>query len=175
MKMKTSTFWWLTAVTILPVLICLCANIISPPPPGRSIARYRTEGRIKAIQEGLEAYHAEHGDYPLCDNPTIGGEILYEELFGDHDGDGVTDAGKTCFMPDLDPARSKRPWAMPVESSFTIVDIWEEPIYYANYPEGSQFAPKGGGKYNSPGYDLWSLGNDPDPADGNQSKWIKNW
>jgi hypothetical protein len=52
------------------------------------------------------------------------------------------------------------------------VDSWGTQIFYASGKKaGGDYAAK----HNTTTYDLWSLGNDDDPADENQSMWIKNW
>lgn len=180
----------LFVMVILIGLAALMAGAIGPAK--KRIARSRTEGLIEMLKTGLEQYHATYGVYPLNPNYEEGGKILYRSLFGDYDDDGKPDwldnskgdAGDLkTFVNQLQPpeldengeAIGVNVFVAKVDDSYQVVDAWGEPIYYVNYkPNTNADAPNGGGKHN-PKYDLWSLGNDPDPSDENRSMWIKNW
>jgi type II secretory pathway pseudopilin PulG len=180
----------LFVMVILVGLAALMAGAIGPAK--KRIARSRTEGLIKMLETGLEQYHATYGIYPINPDPEEGAKILYHSLFGDYDCNGKPDwledtSGKSndvkTFVNQLQPPEldaSGNPvgnniFVQKNGDHYEVVDAWGEPVYYVNYkPKTNQDAPLGGGKHNAK-YDLWSIGNDPDPSDDNTTMWIKNW
>lgn len=181
----------LFVMVIIIGLAALVAGAIGPAK--KRIARSRTEGLVRMLETGLEQYHTAYGVYPLNANPEEGGRVLYRALFGDYDDDGKPDwlddtSGKNAdvktFVNQLQPPKLDTQ-GQPVgtnifvqkssSGSYEVIDAWGEPIFYANFKaKADPEIPNGGGKHN-PKYDLWSLGNDPDPSDDNMTMWIKNW
>lgn len=186
-------FTLLELLFVMAIIIGLAALMAGAIGPAKKrIARSRTEGLIEMLKTGLEQYHATYGVYPLNATPEDGGRVLYRSLFGDYDDDGKPDwlddqTGKSgdvkTFVNQLQPPEldekgepvGNNVFVSKAKGYYEVVDSWGEPIYYANFkPRTDSDAPNGGGKHN-PKYDLWSLGNDPDPADDNVTMWIKNW
>lgn len=192
-SLRSQRGWTLTELLfVMLIIVSLAALIAAAAGPVKTrVARYQTQARLDAIHTALAQYQSEHGGYPISEDPAKGGEVLYQALFGDFNGNGLpdnspsdeNDADVKTFMPSLqppavDPATGDpigNAYVIPINGTYSVVDIWNTPFYYANYRVGKiTDAPNGGGKFN-PTYDLWSLGNDPDPTDDNNSMWIKNW
>lgn len=178
---------------VIAIIVGLAAFMAGALGPAKKrIARSRTQGLMEMLKSGLEQYHATYGVYPLNDDLEEGGKVLYRSLYGDYNDDGDPDwLGDTSgdagdlktFVNDLQPPEmnqqgepiGNKVYVSRARGFYEVVDAWGEPIYYINYKPGEHSdAPEGGGKHNS-NYDLWSLGNDPDPSDDNNSMWIKNW
>ena len=192
-RLRPQRGWSLVELLFVMLIIVSLAGMIAAAagPVKNRIARYRADGRLKALQTALAGYEAEYGGYPICENPEEGGSILYKTLYGDFNGNGkpdslsddLDDPEVKTFMeklrpPELDEAGNPIgiSYVIPADGSYVVVDNWGVPFHYANFrPKQDPDAPNGGGKYNDGAYDLWSTGNDPDPNDDNRSMWIKNW
>lgn len=192
-SLRRKGFTLLELLFVMAIIVGLAAFMANAVGPAKKrIARSNTEGLIKMLETGLEQYHATYGSYPINPDPDKGSQILYHALFGDYDCNGKADwledtSGKSddvkTFVKDLQPPRVNsngeseggKGYVKKIDDHWQVVDAWGEPIYYVNYkPKTNSEVPNGGGKHNAK-YDLWSLGNDPDPSDENISMWIKNW
>lgn len=185
--------WTLVELLFVMLLIVALAGLIAAAagPVKNRVARYRTENRMEALQTALADYRVDNGNYPYCEVLEDGGPLLYKTLFGDFNLNGQPDSAVTdlndhkrkCYMPKLRPPKlddtgtpTETALVMPFGEGWAVVDIWNEPFYYMNWRANqNQKIPDGGGEYSKGSYDLWSLGNDPDPGDDNRSMWIKNW
>lgn len=140
--------------------------------------------RLAAMQTALEAFKADYGSYPICEDLGEGGLVLYKTLYGDfnlngipdHSAEDLNDPEIKTYMPKLKPPSldgdgvpTESSLVMPIAGGWAVVDAWNEPFYYICPRDGS------GGRFSKGSYDLWSLGNDPDPTDDDRSMWIKNW
>ncbi|MEM7013906.1 MAG: type II secretion system protein, partial [Verrucomicrobiota bacterium] len=77
---------------VMLIIVSLAGMIAAAAGPVKSrIARYRAEGRLKALQTALDGYKAEYGSYPICEDPQDGSRILYTALYGDYNGNGMPD------------------------------------------------------------------------------------
>lgn len=166
---------------VMAIMIGLAAIMAaSIGPVQANMSRQRTRGLMKMLGTGLQQFHAEYGSYPTCNNLNEGANILYRTLFGDYNEDGKPDWSATggkddsvkTFVGDLNPGTvdtttgsTQNAFVRLVQGKYILVDSWGTPLYYVS---GKQ------AKHNAT-YDLWSLGNDPDPSDANDSMWIKNW
>ena len=179
MKNLTKVIMTICAVGALILLIFAAAAPVHFTP-----AEYQTRGQIRAIQSALEEYQSEYGGYPICEDPEEGAKVIYQALYADYDGDGVPDLEEKVFMEKLQPPKLDedgnpvgQSWVAPAPGGgWQVVDRNGNPIYYL-YARPSSFSSgfSGGGKYNLRLFDIWSIGDDPDPNDDNRSMWIKNW
>ena len=131
-------------------------------------ARSRAEAEIAAMSAALENYQADNGIYPgssLDPSSTStalyqsASAILYQNLTGDHDGDGQPDSTVPSYL-------QFKPSQLGASSSGQFI---KDPLGHSyGY---STLGPAAGG--HNPTFDLWSV------ADGamgtTQTKWIKNW
>jgi len=167
---------------VMAIMIGLAAIMAaSIGPVQANISRQRTKGLMKMLGTGLAQFQAEYGSYPKSDTVEMGANVLYKTMFGDYNEDGKPDWSMSNAEPDdsvktfvadlnpgaVDPATggTRSPFVRKSGATFILVDSWGTQLYYVAGPLS---------KHNET-YDLWSLGNDPDPADENDSMWIKNW
>ena len=62
-RFQRAAMGWIMALMVLPVIACfLVESVICPP--GRCTAAERGYGRATPVIRALEAYHADHGEYP---------------------------------------------------------------------------------------------------------------
>jgi type II secretory pathway pseudopilin PulG len=167
---------------VMAIMIGLAAVMAaSIGPVQANVSRQRTRGLMKMLGTGLEQFKSEYGSYPKCDDFEVGANILYRTLFGDYNEDGVPDWSRESanpdesvktFVADLNPGKvdpqtgaSRSPFVHMQDGKYILVDAWGTKIYYVS----------GGSSRHNGTYDLWSLGNDSDPSDENDSMWIRNW
>ena len=187
----------LTELLFVMLIMIALAGLIagSIGPVKNRVARYQANGQLAMIQTGLADYRAEYGGYPICENLSDSGSILYRTMFGDFNENGVPDwrpkpdGGEDdgeikTFINKLQPrpeVLDGNPATLPSGGTtyvldlggvLTVVDPWDMPLGYINFRKGSKEVPIGGGVHN-PTYDLWSYGNDPTLA--NQAVWLTNW
>ncbi len=185
---------------VMAIMIGLAAVMAaSIGPVQANMSRQRSRGFLKMLETGLEQFRAEYGSYPKCENPNDGANVLYRTLFGDYNEDGKPDWSATggqdtsvkTFIGDLNPGTidqatgsTKNPFVRMVLGKLILVDSWGTQLYYvggaATKHNGRTEIQENGvptGRFANDGnsYDLWSLGNDPDPSDDNDSMWLKNW
>ncbi|WP_411827930.1 type II secretion system protein GspG [Luteolibacter sp. AS25] len=111
-------------------------------------ARSKAEIQIKLLENGLEEYKFENGDYP---DSTGASSDLYEALYWDTDldGDGAdTDDDQKIFVADLNPDANGQGWTNGEGATATIEDPWGNEYIYV--------APG----VNNPDFDLHSMGPD---------------
>jgi len=168
------------------IVFGLLSNIGIGTPRG-SMARNRTATFLAEIQNGLDLYKIDHGEYPP--NPAVdrdeaakyGAHVLYKYLSGDFDGDGEFDAGdpsNKIYVASLDfrssEGQGKGTVGVDAEGRYIATDGFGNPIRYLCDPPNRM-------PYEirtlNPTYDLWSIG-EAEPGQNdleNKSKWITNW
>ena len=165
----------LVVISIIAVLAGLVAAVAS----GASAAskRKKAQGQIIAVQEAIEAYRNEYGNYPRpvggTDDPVTVAKMLYQAVTGDgtdmidgaspttSDGNPGTDGE---FF--LEAAIRGRGQSSFTHEGFYLMDPWGIPIGYRRGNESSD-------THNTTTFDLWSHGA-VIPGDDTQ-QWIANW
>jgi general secretion pathway protein G len=137
---------------------------------------HQAEIQIKLLENAIQEYHSDNGDYPGDEN--AGGSdgidqsnMLFQALYWDTDDDGngmspsSPDEDQTIYLDELDPDNDSQKWVDGTGATATITDPWGEEYRYR----------RGSGASN-PDFDLWSTGPDgPDGAAGNDKDDIKNF
>ena len=159
--------------------------------------RAKSEAIMRAIDNSLERYRTDNGDFPRPANEDETGEInginapigparcLYQALTGDGDdaieggdqsSDGKSEDEDVVYMDDItDPLTLKRSQVYTENGDFILVDPWQHPWQYEVYKpeESNEFQAN----TNNLTYDLWSFGTDEtagkDPE--LRGRWVTNW
>lgn len=136
----------------------------------RKAAESRTEVFIASVSRALDEYRADEGNYPTdgADGSNTSSAVLYDELYGDRDGDGVPDDDATVYLDALNP--SSQGSALNVEAAsggtYYVVDGWGGRLHYLSPGEQNP----------STEFDLWSYGNDGSSGTEKEKKDdIDNW
>jgi type II secretory pathway pseudopilin PulG len=186
-SIKAAGFTLLEIITVIAIIMVLAAMTVG----GMSYykdktSRSKTMVLMASIENALEQYHADTGEYPeeRASNVEESTKILYRALYGDGIGpDGIAgtdddvlepqgfpDKDATIYMPQLDPNKKGSALNLQVKNgsvTYIIVDGWGEPMGYRCIPEGSTEL------MNSPSsFDLWSAGNE---GTADQETPINNW
>lgn len=163
--------------------------------------RAKAAAMMKVIDESLERYRMDNGDYPRPFKPyetvTIDGvtmqsgaaRALYQALSGDGDdalvggsepSNGISENEATIYWQDIaDPlytdstVRKGLPVAKTAEG-LMLVDPWGRPWQYVLFdPEMGESLQN----TNNMTYDLWSFGTDKNPGNDpeGKAKWITNY
>ena len=138
----------------------------------RKAAQSKSKIFVASVSQALDDYRSDEGSYPTtgADGGESSSTILYEELFGDADGDGETDAGLTAYLDSLDPSITGKAANVQEDGgTYLLIDGFKNPLRYR--------AP---GEQN-PGteFDLWSVGFDGETSLSNSTDDtrddITNW
>ena len=161
----------------------------------RKAAEGRTEVLLGSISGALERYRVDNGFLPEGDGGDDSTKQVYIALYGDGEltlnlgavsatePDGQVDTHAQVYLDILNPENKKV--SLNVDSDYSIVDAWGEPIRYRHSISATAVHDK---MMNpSSDFDLWSLGADGeggpkgDPASTGADKEkaraddLKNW
>lgn len=151
----------LVVVVIMMILAGLSVGIY-----GWVEARKRddlSKNQLNMITMAVERYYNDHQNYPKTDEKLgveSSSQVLYAALYGDEDGDGNTDEGKTVYLSELDPKGSggKTKFVMKEANGFVIMDPWGKPFRYRlGYNQLEDGHVDAG---ENPDFDVWSAGKD---------------
>ncbi|MDF1785372.1 MAG: prepilin-type N-terminal cleavage/methylation domain-containing protein [Verrucomicrobiaceae bacterium] len=167
----------LVVISIIAVLAGLVAAVAS----GASAAskRKKAQGQIIAVQEAIEAYKNEYGNYPRpvggTDDPVTVAKMLYQAVTGD--GTNMID-GAEPTASDGNPGTDGEFFLEAAfhnggKSSFTnkdyyLMDPWRQPYNYERGDEHSQ-------TMNPTTFDLWTEATNRPDQDDDEDVWISNW
>jgi len=146
-------------LVVIAIIMVLAAMTISGLGYyNNKVATSKTLVLMGGIETALEQYRADVGEYPqeTCVNPISSTAILYKELYGDRDKDGVPDVGATVYLSLLDPNFTRKNSNLRWQNgklSYVIADGWGGQMAYRCIQEGSSEL------MNPPSsFDLWSSG-----------------
>ena len=159
-------------LTVMAIIVALAAMSIGGMSYMQNKAKEsKTRVFIGSISAAMEEYHFDNGEYPeQPDSSKKGGstKILYQSLYGDHDGDLIPDEGETVYLAMLDPHKtgSGRQVKLFSWSKFPmLVDGWDRTMRYVSPRE-----------MNPPSsFDLWSTGKNAATSEYAKNDDITNW
>lgn len=108
----------------------------------------RTTVLLGGLENALEAYKLDNGEFPEGDGSRSSSIEVYKALHADYDLDGRSDKSETIYFDKLDPYAKGKKLNVLRKDGFIIVDAWQNPFYYQS--PGNE----------NPDFDLWSLGAD---------------
>ncbi len=167
----------LVVISIIAVLAGLVAAVASGA--SKASKRKKAQGQIMAIQEALEAYKAEYGNYPRpvggTDDPKASAQMLYQAVSGD--GTNMIDGAEPTASDGnpgtdgeffLDAAFHNGGNSSFTHEDFYLMDPWRHPYNYVRGDESNQ-------TMNPTLFDIWTEATrDPDKED-DEDVWISNW
>jgi len=151
----------LVVVVIMMILAALSVGIY-----GWVEARKRddlSKNQLNMLTMAVERYYNDHQAYPKLDGKLSlesSSQALYAALYGDEDGDGNTDEGKSVYLSELDPKGSgaKTKFVVKEGNGFIVMDPWGKPFRYRlGYDQLEQGDENAG---ENPDFDVWSAGKD---------------
>lgn len=165
----------LVVMSIVAVLAGLVAMVASGASAQAKLRK--AEVQIKAIEESLEAYKNEYGNYPRpaggSTDPIVQSKMLYQAVTGDgtnhidgvpptpSDGNPATDGQN--FLEAAFPSSRRGSF---VHKDYYLVDPWFRPYNYVRGDENPE-------TYNKTTFDLWTeASKEPNP---DEDTWISNW
>lgn len=167
----------LVVISIIAVLASLVAAVASGASKASKIRK--AEGQIMAIQEALEEYKLNYGNYPKpvggTDDPVTVAKMLYQAVTGD--GTNMIDGAEPTASDGnpgtdgeifLEAAFHNNGNSSFANKDFYLMDPWRQPY---NYERGDSDAQT----MNKTTFDLWTeCTNRPEQED-DEDKWVTNW
>lgn len=179
----------LTELLVVIVVIIVLAGLTIQALPGiqSRINRGKVETFLAEIENGLDRYEVDWGNYPVNEPSGTGLQtrdeegmngsmILYKHLSGDFDEDGKVDEEGEIYVNKLvfnEESKDKRSIQSITGTGYMVVDSFNSPLRYLAHKPNSQDK-----KTMNPTYDLWSIV-DTNPARASdetmQARYITNW
>jgi prepilin-type N-terminal cleavage/methylation domain-containing protein len=195
-------FTLIELLVVVAIIAILAALTVSGIKMANSKANAKeTETRIKFLEDCLERYNSDNGEYPKPATPAttaqflgfeynIGGaSCLYQALTGDGNdqirgyqprvsagesaGSSTGELGSTKGTVYVkDMGGSSKSWFQQASGTWIILDGYRAPFQYKPVDK-----TRPDETIHNTDYDLWSYGNLQGPGDGAESEkqWIKNW
>ena len=167
----------LVVIAIIAVLAGIVVNVSRGAP--LTAKRKKTITQIRAMEEGLEGYKNEYGNYPRppggSKNALDQAKMLYQAVSGD--GGSAIDNAPDPAMSDgeqgsegeifMDSAFAGSKKSSFVHPDYYLMDPWRMPYNYMRGDEDSS-------TFNKTTFDIWSYCQDfKEQAD--EDVWISNW
>ncbi len=170
-----------TMIELLVVIsiVAVLAGLVAMVATGASAQSKRRKAtvQIKAIEEALEVYKNEYGNYPRptggSTDAIIQAKMLYQAVTGDgtnfidgvppspSDGNPGTDG--ELILEAAFPGSKRSAF---VHEDRYLVDPWHRPYNYVRGDENNE-------TYNKTTFDIWSEASNKENLD--EDKWISNW
>ncbi len=167
----------LVVIMIIAVLAALVSQVASGA--ARQSKRKKAQGQIQALQEGLEQYKLEYGNYPRpvggSLDPIDQAKMLYQALSGDGTNmiDGVQPTASTGEVGKdgkviLDALFAGSKKSSFVHEDFYVMDPWRQPYNYVRGDENNQ-------TFNKTTFDIWTEATPRPDQEEDEDTWISNW